>query len=633
VLVSDVKIQTKDKFKHVLITQGTNIEELSSINLSDKDHLYFLPQYIPLFAPQDEFENKQKAAFTNFVQNSPQKMNHLEDIQQLMLLQPNLSSLIVLGDGLTTKQLSHLEGVDLSFTLSKAQLGPVNMNWRKQLLIGQPLSVQGIFQSSADNDQQIYQIFLDDGNTQSIETTRVKNNERFKFISIPKTTGLFVYQLKVLDDDGRLLVSEPIAFEVIDGVLPAIAIKQSSASFESRHFKNWAEQQGSKLLLLTQISKNKQIQQRINFVDEKSEINNENVKLPTDSITDSSSNKSTVTDMDSKYELLAYTWLQDFDLLYMDGRALLALSYSEQVELQKAVVNGLGLFIWADDSLLASFETSAPQLLTNFQLTPIKAGNSTNSNKQYQTSVGWDNGNNNFNKHPELIVPYKNVNITAAHAKILIYGENNKPLVINTSLGLGKIAVSLVSHSYQWSTSGQKSAYSQYWQYLLLSIARNRQKQKWQDEPNNTISYLGESFHLCTHSGNKNIVSDRVLLQQMFVNESTYCGIDWSSKLAWQRYSSYKNQETTPAINTVSNNVDSTSINKTSLAQQTRYIYPKNSWLTWQQAQKHQASRQINKTSKGEEVSMSYQPMDKKIIWLIFFISFSVLWIEQKSFK
>jgi hypothetical protein len=641
VLISEVKIPTKSTGKHILITQGGSLQQLSSLSLSDKDHLYVLPQY------RDKLDTTETVNLADFVKSNTQKINQIDDIQQLMLLQPNLSSLMVLGDGLTEKQRAHLAGVELSFKLSPALLGPVAMSWNKQLFIGQTLAVQGVFQSRAGHNQQIYQIELQDINAQSLASTRLKNNEPFKFTSIPKTTGLFVYQLKIFDQNDTLLVSEPIAFEVIKPVLPAIVIQQSSASFESRHLKNWAEQQGSKLLLLTQVSKNKHMQQRVNFLDDQREVQNVDNKKSNDLVRNLRNGASSVTSLDANYELLAHTWLQDFDMLFMDGRALLALSTNEQVELQQAIINGLGLFIWADDSLIAAFATTKPQLLTLFQLASITDDNGKELNKNFLTNAWWENSPNNPNSYQELkertelIVPYKNVNMSAEQAMPLVYGGNNKPLVLNTSFGLGKIAVSLVNHSYQWSTSGQKSGYSQYWQYLMLNIARNRQQSHWQDEADNEISYLGESFQLCARTSEKAIVSDLVLLQQRFAKESTYCGIDWSTKLAWQRHHLYKNQETNTIENTINNAVNAT-INNTVdkklsnnilLAQQARYIYPQNSWLTWQQAQKHQASRQLQQKPKGNDMPQNYQPINKKIIWMIFFISLSLLWIEQKSFK
>jgi len=629
IMIADVKVQSENTAKYVLITQGTSLQQLSSISLTDEDHIYFLPQYIPQYMPKDsdKLDTNNSVDFAELRQSTALNTYQIDDIEQLMLLAPNLTKLTVLGDGLTKKQQSYLTDVNLSFTLSKPLLGPVNMNWNKQLYTGQTLTVQGVFQSSGANDEEIYKIVLDDIDAQSLATYRVRNNDSFELTSIPKTTGLFVYQLKVFDQSERLLLSEPVAFEVIEPQSPVIVVKQSSASFESRHIKNWAEQQGVKLLLLTQVSKNKQIQQRINFVEENSKIsdvdNSESKELVT--------NLGSVTSLDTDYELLAHAWLRDFDLLFMDSRALLALSYNEQAELQKAVVDGLGLFIWADDDLTAAFEETVPQLLAQFQLIPTTTENN-KQHKQYQTSVWWEQGDNRrkgARDRTELITPYKNINITAKQAMPLIYSENNKPLVINTSFGLGKVAISLINHSYQWSTSGQKSAYSQYWQHLMLNVARNRQQVSWHEEVENKISYLGESFQLCAHASNEDIFSDAIFLQQDFAKESTYCGIDWSTKLAWQRYSLYKNQDKNSANNTLNNTVT----NKKVSAQQARYIYPQNSWLTWQQAQKHRASRHIKTANQGIELTKSLQTMNKEITWLIFFISLSLLWLEQKSYK
>lgn len=604
VLINEVKVITEDTAKHVLITSGTNQQQLASLHLSDNDHVYLLSQYRKKYQNEnDESETINTAILTSSIIK-------IDNVQQLLYLKPNLSNLTVVGDGLTKQELLYLKQIDLTFNFPKTLMGPVNMSWQKQLLMGQILTVQGVFQSAELDEQQIYQVALYDTDDQQVDSLRVKHDERFTLSLLPKTTGLFAAQLKIFDENETLLVSEPIAFEIIKSVSPAIVIKQSSASFESRHIKNWAEQQGSKILLLTQVSKNKQIQQQVNFVDN----NNTAANL------DGSVLKNNVTKLNPDFEVLAHAWLKDFDLLIIDGRALLALNSNEQAELNKAIVDGLGLLVLVDESLVVAFEQSSPKILTQYQLTPIPSGINKNSNKrvdkQSTTGIWWENS---FSNIAELTLPYKNINISAVHAKTLVYGDNRNPLVLSTNFGLGKVSISLINHSYQWSISGQKTAYSQYWQYLMTQMSRNTLQSYWKNEAGNEVSYLGEYFRLCAQSNEENLTAS-IIIQRTFTRESTYCGIDWSTKLGWQQHSLYQKQ-------------NNTSVKSTLFAQKSRYIYPKSSWLTWQQAQKHQASRQVHKENKNVRTVKIYQPINKDVIWLIFFICLSFLWIEQKFFK
>jgi len=643
ILINDVKISTDDTRQYILLTNGTSQQQLSSLTLNSDDEIYLLPQY------QNKLEMNEVLDTSRFTKN----VSYINSIEQLMLMVPTLSNLHVLGDGLTQLELHYLTGVELTFKFSEAVVGPVNMSWEKQLFIGQALTVQGQFQS-LKNSQNGYLIALFDMNDQPLANYRIKNKENFHFSAVVKTTGLFVYQLKVFDDNKNLLSSEPIAFEITDPILPAIVIKQSSASFESRHIKNWAEQQGSKILVLTQVSKNKQIQQQVNFDVQKKTQPRQESPTAKGQVKESNRSKFNISTLDPKFELITKTWLKDFDLFIIDGRALLALTPDEHLHLKQAVINGLGLLILADKSLVSAFENTPPAILASYHLSQVQNDVSRIKNKganqQRLTNVWWRNSSvssnssssyeNEAQQNEELLVPFKNVNMSAESANTLIYGHNNKPLVISSHLGLGRVAVSLINQSYQWAISGQKTAHSRYWQYLMTQLSKNRIQTRWQHGPADKISYLGEPLQLCAYSSEENLTAEPILLQKTFANESKYCGIDWSNKSGWQQYSLFKggqkksnqqpiSQQQSNEIGSATNNLSQRQL----LAQQAHYIYPKDSWLTWQQAQKHQASQQMEKANKPIVPTKSHQAINKVLVWLLFFMSLSFLWIEQKTYK
>jgi len=394
------------------------------------------------------------------------------------------------------------------------------------------------------------------------------------------------------------------------------------------------------------VSKNKQIQQQVNFDAQKKIQPRQESSTAKGQVIESTRAKFNISTLDPKFEFITKTWLKDFDLFIIDGRALLALTPDEHLQLKQAVIDGLGLLIIADESLVSAFENTPPAILTNYHLSQIQSDVSRIKNKsidqQRLTNVWWSNSSissfgsngyeNGVKQNDELVVPFKNINMSAEGGNTMVYGHNNKPLVISSHLGLGRVAVSLISQSYQWATSGQKTAHSRYWQYLMTQISKNIIQTRWQYEPKGKISYLGEPLQLCAYSSEGNLTAEPILLQKSFANETKYCGIDWSNKSGWQQYSLFKDEQQKSNQQEISS-TDSNLPQRELLAQQARYIYPKNSWLTWQQAQKYQASQKIQQANKPIEATKSYQSMNKELVWLLFFMSLSFLWIEQKTYK
>lgn len=617
VFISDIRIKTEDELSAILLTYGTSQHQIDSLIVNENTKLFVLSSVMPL----------SKMPWQSSVDLSRLKNNLvIEHAAEMLLYYPDINQLNVYGDGLlpqqwqminaltgtlnVSKKGNSIKNIKIDFYPSKDRIGPVDLTWPKQLVQGEPFYITGIFKTGFADKERIFNISLSDINDEIVDELLIKNNEKFYLSAAVKNQGLFTYQLKVFDDEQQLSVAEPVVFSVTSAEQIKVAIKQSSASFESKHLKNWLAEQGEEVLILTQVSKDKYIKQTINLSEEKEAKHNKSIDL------------NALKSKNFKKELTE-SWLKIFDLLYMDGRALLALSEKEINELDTAIKLGLGLIIIVDDDLLALSEHPLSNSVLAKFLTHQILPKSAQSGQTLNTIPRWLHGEG------KSILPYKNAQLPEMDGKVLIKGSEGQPLWTVHSHGLGHIALSLIDSSYTWMTSNGKSHYSHYWQYIISQISRQKQQSGWQNAAKHTIYFHGQAQNLCTQlnekdSGNINVAE--VNLLSSVVTNSAYCGDYFSNSNGWYAFDLSKKE------NNIKQKETNTSLRKeNTLETHSMFFYEQHNWLTWQQQLKHKASyKAANKPAKAMEPV--YVPINKLNIWWLLFITLSLLWYERKIF-
>ena len=164
----------------------------------------------------------------------------------------------------------------ISVTLKKgsAVTGLVSMRWQRQLNRGQWQRVSGVLQvapaeAKGNLQQTLYHVYLKDPAGQVVAQQAVRDGETFELLVNVKTEGLWQYQLALAKaSDDITVVEENLAFEVTRPSFAKLLIRQSAPSFETRHVKNWAVEQGAQVTVETQISKNRYISQHANYPQE-----------------------------------------------------------------------------------------------------------------------------------------------------------------------------------------------------------------------------------------------------------------------------------------------------------------------------------------------------------------------------
>lgn len=579
-LAFDIQITCNQASVIYLISNGVTSEQLQQIDTQQ-----------PIFVMHQ--------ALKSITDNNILDVAKLIDIPSQILSQhPTFNNLHIVGDGLNSSQWQDIQqlmgknfnNISVTFTASKPRIGLVNMQWTRELAVGQFVEIEGQLQGTDEpTTDNIYQLSLLDPVGQVIETKRLKATERFTFSFAAKTPGQWVYRLQLSKTgDTSLITNEPIAFSVSKPVPVRILIKQSAPSFETRQLKHWASQFAGQISVLTQISQNRDIRQNINL---SAQV--------------------------LQHTILPFTEqsLVNFDWLLIDGRALIRLTMQQMTALQTAINNGLGVYIIADNALVNAWPVSSLDWIGGINIQPLDVAN-------YSDIPYWPHSN------IEQALPLVKAAITSASGVSIVKNNNEQILVSHSNIGLGQVAVSLINATYGWQTSGMTEQYSHYWQSVIYGLARPKKTPYWLTSELDSLPLSNYPQHRCliaavdsgvaTHNQNSQPL---ILTSDLLQNERS-CITIWPTYNGWHKLVWSKNiglSETQNIQNT--------------LLETWFYAHTEQDWSVWQQAQKGQVSQNVatqKNTNQSDKQSM--KSLDKIWLWGLLVLLMSVLWLERKLF-
>ena len=529
----------------------------------------------------------------------PKVVREPEDI---IWAEPTLQHLVVIGDGMTMQQWQRFKqrkgsnDPAISVTLKKgsAVTGLVSMRWQRQLNRGQWQRVSGVLQvapaeAKGNLQQTLYHVYLKDSAGQVVAKQAVRDGETFELVVNVKTEGLWQYQLALAKaSDDITVVEENLAFEVTRPSLAKLLIRQSAPSFETRHVKNWAVEQGAQVTVETQISKNRYISQHANYPQE-----------------DRSDEKTAQVD---SFDTLST--LDQYDLLIIDARGLMKLSQHQQDNLAVAVKRGLGVLVIGDSTLFT--ENNLPGVLNQFR---ISHGSTIESD---QSLLSWQ-----FDQAGEPLNVIA-ADIPASSGFSLVKGAEGRVIVPGIHWGLGKVAISLTNQTYQWHTAGQRQLYSRYWQFLFESLARQSLAPYLLPVENDHLNIARQPLPRC-FSVNENLYSrlaDYALRYEGTegkpvaliplvdeVNQNMACGVIYPASSGWQRITLSANEET---------------------LSHSLYVYNESDWPAWQQQRKHNAGKRMQSAMQTGLKQTYWTEISLWPLWWGLLLMCSLLWIERK---
>ncbi|MEP1552197.1 MAG: hypothetical protein ABJJ44_08060 [Paraglaciecola sp.] len=582
-LAIDIQAPINTQPTSVLITEGVTVEQLNTLDEA---------QNVFILEPISKDLKNHQAMQQGIV---------IQDALQIFNQTTPLHALHILGSGLSEQQWQHLnsvipaktlETININFSPKQKALGLVDIRFQKTLTVGEFLEITGRLQSDTltSNDNIIFELALLNPIGEVLTTQRIRTGETFNLSAPVKTQGQWLYRLQLTNPSKQLLIEEPLAVLINASTPLQVLVKQSAPSFETRHFSNWASQFGVKLLIATQISKNRDIQQVINFNEEEVAALNEPLTVES---------------------------LQSFDLIILDGRAVLDLSDEQIQTLSDSVQLGLGVLILVDSELAAAWPLKQIEWLDTLSITPLDIAT-------YSSIPSWPNSS------IEEAIDINKAKIDSASQQVLVTGNGGQSIVIKQNVGLGNIALSLINSSYSWQTSGKNSEYSHYWQSLLSQLARPKQSLHWQSEDTDRINFEDASFVQCLY-GDANSVTFATLvnpqqpqeipLTNRLLQPQKHCLTLWPNQIGWYRLQASAEPNVKRITRSTAKTMDTYG-----------YVYSKENWQAYRQSQAIAATEYVLKNHQYIASSNYYKNLNKFWVWVALVLALSILWVERKLF-
>jgi len=553
----------------VLVTEGT---DMTTVSLIDGSDVYVSPGIVTTTDPPQHLKNA----------------NWLLDIAQLQLREPALASIDVRGFGLSDTQWQNLPS-DIRIDFKAPSInGFTRMHWTRTMVAGETLRIGGRYSNQADKTILTLRLLNPAGSM--VDETRSRNEAYFSLSARPRARGNLVYTLQAWSGE-TLLSEQAVTTSVGTTAAINIMVEQSAPSFETRQLRNYAAGNGAKVLINTQISRGKSISQSAN--------------LPDDA------------EITFSPQSLAVQ-----DLLIMDGRALVLLADQQRQWLADAAADGLGLLVLADTSLLEEFEKLNNGILAGFDLA---------SNPDAQVEIVPRLLSNPASDWQQAL-PVAAMQLQATNADILIDDGLSRALVLNKSMGLGYVAISLITQSHRWLTAGNRDLWSDYWAGLIAAIARPRSKSYLLPQAGHVYLRVSERAPVCALSTGENLIVTIIptatdSMQRPFdiplsadtLGSPRQCGWFWPQHSGWHQLL-LRTESSGPVLD-----------------QQGIYIFNQHQWIAQSRyersavTQMRASQNTAQQIQSGAEKRLS-EPLDVFWLYLLLVTSASLLWLERKQF-
>lgn len=332
----------------------------------------------------------------------------------------SVTSAIILGDGIETYDLWQFSKIPTLYLPSKSADGMIKLKYQKEVFVGSEITVQGAYKNPR---KQTHLVLADPGgNVLDSVILRGDGIQKFQLKSEAKVVGNLVYDLLEKDSTGTIHASEPLPIIVTDKKPLRILMLNTFPTFETKYLKNLLVNRGHKLLVRSQLTKNRYKFEYYNTA-----------KVPIFSLTDDA--------------------LSLFDVLIIDADAYGSLSLTSKKILENAIANyGMGMFIQPNEAFFKLPESQSYFKVLRDNRNEIIVENNSKATLQ---------------KYPFQFEPT----------------INGVPIVMNSAIeigaskfmGLGRVASTNIMNTYQLVLDGKQTIYDSFWTRMLDVISRKKQ--------------------------------------------------------------------------------------------------------------------------------------------------------------
>jgi hypothetical protein len=249
------------------------------------------------------------------------KVIMVPDIAFIERNHPEILQLYISGKNIPPEQLKNVKRIKVIFLDQEISSGFSWISYNRNLKEGENLQVNGTYINDMP-DSVMLKLNSAEGMLDSVYLPPGRNS--FSMSGNLEIPGNFIGRMEVNIKDS--LRYEPLPYVISSRRPLQILMIQAYPSFELNYLKDWLSEQGHSIHVRVQISQNKFAYQYINR-----EKDNSNAPL-------------------------SETNLEAMDIIIADAASIKGLKNAEQKRIEKAVKNGLGILVLADESRAKSQE-------------------------------------------------------------------------------------------------------------------------------------------------------------------------------------------------------------------------------------------------------------------------------------
>ncbi|HEU5291618.1 MAG TPA: hypothetical protein VFU05_13305 [Cyclobacteriaceae bacterium] len=391
--------------------------------------------------------------------------------------------LFIMGEGLPPFALELMDVKKFQFIASQKPNGIIQLNFQEVSRANQFNNINGLVNSPAEA---ILTLFGPGGKEDSIIVKKI-GIAPFSLKFKPKQPGLDQYSLQYRDAYGIQSGQIPVVAEEEQKL--SILFLQKFPSFEVRQLKNFLAENGHRLALRYQVSKNNY---RVEFANVSS--------IRTSPLTSSV--------------------LQQFDLVIVDSDGLESLSTSEKNILEESIHDGLGLMI------LSNKAAENDKLRERFL--PIEMKRTLK-----------DTAYINFSTKPYTL-PVLPLQLIESSSVYPVTRKRDRILSAYCYNGFGKSSIQLLQETYRIALEGNLDDYASIWSPLVEKTAKKKDEQVRIKLNNSFPSYEDEPLTVEIITTDESVSArndmETIPLMEHVTIDNLWSGKIWAGKPGWHEF-------------------------------------------------------------------------------------------------
>lgn len=486
---------------------------------------------------------------------------------------PAIQELVLLGDGLGLGDRKYLSSFNIQYLPSQLRPGILELRYPQKIYEDERFPIYGLLKTSPE----VAKLVLENpgGAIDSLQIDAAESVRQFNLGAQSRESGRIKFRLSFKDSLNQTIGQQELGLWIAKKPALEIRILNSFPNFESKYLKTWLGEEGHRVAIRSQISRNR-------FKDEFLNGAQRNLTLGNAS-------------------------LEGLDLLILDVPWLENLSPQQWANIQKAVKKGgMGLLIQGGEALS---QRALPYLGKTFFLAPALRKNTILMSQQsaIKQQARLDVLGLQFSNEDQLFP--------------LIKGSQNEVLGAAQLWGLGQVAINLIPESYPLLLEDKQALYAELWTGIIQKIAR---KSFFNDQISSPmgITQVGRPMEIRINS-HQSIPQLEVegpeeryplALRRAFFLKQSWTGKFWPKRPGWHLAQVPGDSQTVHPF----------------------MVYPDSSWKAMQQYQKQTATQlalQARPGLEGVKEGAPYYRYRKIPLWIYYLLalfSLGFLWLEEK---